>query len=121
MSRKSKPSKISIRPSIFPNVSPYIEFTSCIHNHHLPDVRTEDYSLNKEIIYILLQTLSVAASQGLDYFYSVKENLHLANITPVKVRFLKKFLIIILCLVIGIRQMFHWNLGKLLIDGERLR
>ena len=47
MSRKSKPSKISIRPSMFPNVSPYIDFSSCIHHHHLPAVRTQDYHKGK--------------------------------------------------------------------------
>ena len=39
-------------------------------------------------IYLFLnmfQSLSVAASQGLDFFYSVNECLHLANITPTKV------------------------------------
>ena len=36
--KKEKPSKVSLRESLFPNISPYIDFTSCVHNHHIPMV-----------------------------------------------------------------------------------
>lgn len=65
----------------------------------------------------------MAASQGLDYFYSVHESLLLAGIAPVKVRFVGKMcpiFVLSFYVILGIREMFNRNLGKLFLNGERL-
>ena len=78
MGRKDPPSKISLRRSLFPHVPPYIHFTSVVLSDVLPTVRSSSASVTIEIFSV--QTLTVAAPEGLEQFYSVKECLILAGL-----------------------------------------
>ena len=78
MGKKDQPSKISLRSSLFPHVSPYIDFTSVVHKDLLPFV---SWNLIKvQYSSCCVQTLSVAAPEGLDQFNSVNESLLLAGL-----------------------------------------
>ena len=84
MGRKDPPSKISLRRSLFPHVPPYIHFTSVVLSDVLPTVRSSSASVTIEIFSV--QTLTVAAPEGLEQFYSVKECLILAGLDIKQVR-----------------------------------
>ena len=84
MGRKDPPSKISLRRSLFPHVPPYIHFTSVVLSDVLPTVRSSSASVTIEIFSV--QTLTVAAPDGLEHFYSVKECLILAGLDIKQVR-----------------------------------
>ena len=84
MGRKDPPSKISLRRSLFPHVPPYIHFTSVVLSDVLPTVRSSSASVTIEIFSV--QTLTVAAPDGLEQFYSVKECLILAGLDIKQVR-----------------------------------
>ena len=84
MGRKDPPSKISLRRSLFPHVPPYIHFTSVVLSDVLPTVRSSSASVTIEIF--SLQTITVAAPDGLEQFYSVKECLILAGLDIKQVR-----------------------------------
>ena len=84
MGRKDPPSKISLRRSLFPHVPPFIHFTSVVLSDVLPTVRSSSASVTIEIFSV--QTLTVAAPEGLEQFYSVKECLILAGLDIKQVR-----------------------------------
>ena len=84
MGRKDPPSKISLRRSLFPHVPPYIHFTSVVLSDVLPTVRSSSASVTIEIFSV--QILTVAAPDGLEQFYSVKECLILAGLDIKQVR-----------------------------------
>ena len=83
MGRKDPPSKISLRRSLFPHVPPYIHFTSVVLSDVLPTVRRV---LAVQRFIFSVQTLTVAAPEGLEQFYSVKECLILAGLDIKQVR-----------------------------------
>ena len=88
MGKKDPPSKISLRRSMFPNVPPYIDFTSVVLTDVLPTVRLQQprAQLGPTQEIFSLQTLAVTAPEGLHQFYSVNECLILAGLDIKQVR-----------------------------------
>mgnify|MGYP001282195283 CR=1 FL=1 len=124
MSRKSKPSKISIRQSLFPNVSPYIDFSSCIHNHHLPAVRIQDIQSGKNYSQMLASDIVNGSHPGSGLFLLRKREPANGRDSPSKSKMYEEKVSYIcfqsLYVTLGIGEMFNRHLGKLFFYGERL-
>ena len=87
MGKKDQPSKISLRRSLFPNVPPYIHFSSVVLTDSLPTVRShQTRPAAPTLKHNSLQTLAVTAPEGLDQFYSLNECLILAGLDIKQVR-----------------------------------